>query len=34
MDRIREEYETIENYYIAVGVSKDLQQKIRRRMIL
>jgi len=33
MDRIREEYETIENYFISVGISKDLQQLMREKMI-
>lgn len=33
MDRIREEYETIENYYISVGISKDLQQRIIVKML-
>ena len=33
MDRIREEYETIENYFISVGISKDLQQMMREKMI-
>lgn len=33
MDRIREEYETIQNYFISVGIGKDLQQRIRVKML-
>ena len=33
MDRISEEYETIENYFISVGISKEFQHMIREKMI-
>ncbi len=33
MDRIKEEYETAENYFISVGINKELQRKIKEKMI-
>ena len=33
MDRISEEYKTAENYFISIGINKELQQKIRKKMI-
>ena len=33
MDRISEEYKTAENYFISIGINKELQQMIRKKMI-
>lgn len=33
MDRVTEEYETAENYFISVGINEALQRRIREKMI-